>query len=103
VATAAFTEWRSHFQTVHEGLPARASGQASLLLAGVIEELDGIQFAYLDALRTGDQPSAVAAVGGLEASLLAIRDALLTDLGEVSNAVTGLIEESQTRLAPLLG
>jgi hypothetical protein len=103
VATAAFTEWRSHFQTVHEGLPARASGQASLLLAEVIEELDGIQVVYLDALRTGDQPSAVTAVEGLEASLMSIRDALLTDMGELSSAVTGLIEEAQTKLAPLLG
>lgn len=102
VATAAFTEWRASFENVYEGLPA-ISGQASAALEEVSNGLETAQTAYLDALRTGDSHAAVETIGVLKAQLQAVRNALLADMGEISTAVSGLLEDAKDRLDQLLG
>ena len=102
VATAAFTEWRSIFENVNEGLPAM-SGQASSALDEVSNSLDLAQTAYLDAMRTGDSHTAVETIGVLKAQLQTVRNALLTDMGEISTVVSGLLDDAKVTLDQLLG
>jgi hypothetical protein len=102
-ATAAFTEWRAGFEAVLEALPAGISGQSSLALDEIAAELEAVQTAYLDALRTGDRAAAVEAIGGLKADLAGVRQGLLTDMTGISDSVSAVIEQARERLALLLG
>jgi len=102
-ATAAFTEWRSGFEAIHEALPAGVTGQASAALDGVSGSLGSVQNAYLDALRTEDRAAAVEALGGLRADLTSVRTALITDMGEIGDSVSDLIDQARAELASLLG
>jgi hypothetical protein len=102
VATAAFAEWRSSFEAMHEALPAAGAGQAADALDRVSGDLEATQHAYLDALRTNDSHAAVEALGALRAELQSIRQALLVDMGEISNSVSGIIEQAEAKLERLL-
>jgi nicotinamide mononucleotide (NMN) deamidase PncC len=57
----------------------------------------------LDAIRTDNRTAAVEIVGTLRADLLGVRQAMLTDIGAVSDSVSALIEEARTNLSRLLG
>jgi hypothetical protein len=102
-ATAAFTEWRSGFEAIHEALPAGVAGQASAALDGLSGSLESVQNAYLDALRTEDRAAAVEALGGLRADLTSLRSALIADMGETGDSVADLIDQARVELASLLG
>ena len=102
VATAAFAEWRSSFEAMHEALPAAGAGQASDALDRVSGGLEATQHAYLDALATNDSHAAVEALGALRAELQSIRQALLVDMGEISSSVSGVIEQAEDKLERLL-
>jgi hypothetical protein len=102
-AAQAFSEWRSGFESVRAGLPTTAStGQAATALNELNVGLEAVQTAYLDALRTNNQPAAVEALGGLRAELQSIRQAMLLDMGEVSASVSALLEQAETKLGQLL-
>jgi hypothetical protein len=103
MATAAFTEWRAGFETIHEALPDAGTGLTSTALDQLAGGMDATQASYLDAMREGDRAGAVEAIGELKAALSAIRVALLADMGEISTSVTSLVEETRARLDPLLG
>ncbi len=102
-ATAAFSEWRSGFEAVHEALPTEVTGQAPTALDALSAHLETTQSAYLDALRTEDRAAAVEAIGTLRAELQQVRHALLVDMGEISVSVSALLERAEARLEQLIG
>ncbi|MGH8914869.1 MAG: hypothetical protein ACRDZM_10185, partial [Acidimicrobiia bacterium] len=102
-ATAAFTEWRSGFESVQSALPGEMAGQAATALAELSAGLETTQGAYLDALRTGDRAAAVEAIGVLRAQLQQVHHALLEDMAQTATSVSALIEQAEATLAPLLG
>ncbi len=102
-ATEAFTEWRAAFESVRAALPSGIADQASSALETISAGLETTQTAYLDAIRTDNRTSAVEIVGTLRADLLGVRQAMLTDIGAVSDSVSALIEEARTDLSRLLG
>ena len=102
LATAAFSEWRTNFEVMHEALPGGITGQASAALDTVSDSLEATQHAYLDALRVNDSHAAVEVLGGLRAQLQTIRLAMVTDMGEISGSVSGLIDQAQDKLDRLL-
>jgi hypothetical protein len=102
-ATDAFTEWRAGFETVRAALPSGIADQASAALETISAGLETTQTAYLDAIRTGDRTAAVEIVGTLRTDLLGVRQAMLSDVGAVSDSVSSMIEEARTDLTRLLG
>jgi hypothetical protein len=66
-------------------------------------DLEASQIGYLDALRTGNRTMAVEVLGNLRADLLAVRQAMLADITELSVAVSDQISDAMERLDPLLG
>ena len=102
-ATDAFTEWRAGFESVRAALPSGIADQASAALETISTGLETTQTAYLDAIRTGNRTAAVEIVGTLRADLLGVRQAMLSDIGAVSDSVTSVIEQARTDLARLLG
>jgi hypothetical protein len=102
-ATDAFTQWRTAFEAVSTALPDNVAPQASAALDRLTANLDQTQAAYLDALGTDNRGAAVEALGALRADLQEVRHAMITDVGAVSVAVSGLIDQAQDDLARLLG
>ena len=102
-ATDAFTEWRAGFESVRAALPSGIADQASAALETISTGLETTQTAYLDAIRTGNRTAAVEIVGTLRADLLGVRQAMLSDIGAVSDSVSSVIEQAKTDLARLLG
>ena len=102
-ATDAFTEWRAGFESIRAALPSGIADQASATLETISAGLETTQTAYLDAIRTGNRTAAVEVIGTLRADLLGVRQAMLTDIGTVSDSVSSLIEEARTDLTRLLG
>jgi len=101
-ATDAFTEWRAGFESVRAALPTGVADQASTALETISAGLETSQTAYLDAIRTGNRTAAVEIVGTLRADLLGVRQAMLSDIGVVSDSVSSLIDEARTDLTGLL-
>lgn len=102
-ATAAFTEWRAGFESVRAALPSGIADQSSAALETISAGLETTQTGYLDAIRAGNRTAAVEIVGTLRADLLGVRQAMLNDIGAVSDSVSSLIEEARTDLTRLLG
>ncbi|MGH8870544.1 MAG: hypothetical protein ACRDWS_01025 [Acidimicrobiia bacterium] len=102
-ATQAFTEWRAGLESVRAALPTGVAAQASAALEELSAGLEATQTDYLDALRTDNRTAAVEALGALRAELQTVRQAMLTDIGEISTEVSGLIDEARAGLARLLG
>jgi hypothetical protein len=102
-ATDAFTEWRAGFESIRAALPSGIAEQSSAVLETISAGLETTQTTYLDAIRTGNRTAAVEIVGTLRADLLGVRQAMLSDIGAVSDSVSSLIESARTDLSRLLG
>jgi hypothetical protein len=102
-ATEAFTEWRVGFESMVASLQIGVAVQTSTALELVGSDLEASQIGYLDALRTGNRTMAVEVLGNLRADLLAVRQAMLADITELSVAVSDQISDAMERLDPLLG
>jgi hypothetical protein len=102
-AADAFTEWRAGFESVRAALPSGIADQATAALETISSGLEATQTAYLDAIRTDNRTVAVEVVGTLRADLLGVRQAMLTDIGAVTESVDALIEQARDDLTRLLG
>jgi hypothetical protein len=102
-ATDAFTQWRTGFESVRAALPVDMAPQASAALDRLSSSLEQTQAAYLDAIGTDNRGAAVEALGALRAELQEVRHAMLTDVGDVSEAVSALIDQAREDLTGLLG
>jgi len=102
-ATEAYTEWRVGFESMVSSLQIGVADQASAALELVGSELETIQIGYLDALRTGNRTMAVEILGNLRADLLAVRQAMLADITDLSVSVSDQMRAAMTQLDRLLG
>lgn len=102
-ATEAFTEWRAGFESMVASLQIGVADQTSAALDSIGSELETVQIGYLDALRTGNRTLAVEVLGTLRADLLAVRQAMLADITELSASVSGQIGDALAKLDRLLG
>ncbi|HSK06505.1 MAG TPA: hypothetical protein VK990_03215, partial [Acidimicrobiia bacterium] len=84
-------------------LQTGVADQASAALASVASDLEVVQIGYLDALRTGNRTMAVEVLGNLRADLLAVRQAMLADISDISVSVSDQIGDAMDKLDPLLG
>jgi hypothetical protein len=102
-ATEAFTEWRVGFESMVASLQIGVADQTSAALELVVSDLEATQIGYLDALRTGNRTMAVEVLGNLRADLLAVRQAMLADVTDLSVAVSDRIRDAMEKLDRLLG
>ena len=102
-ATEAFTEWRTGFEAVRAALPTGVAMEASAALDHIVAGLDATQTAYLDAIRTDNRTVAVEVLGTLRSDLQGVRQAMLTEVGAISDSVSGLIDQAEDNLDRLLG
>ena len=102
-ATEAFTEWRAGFESVRASLPVGVAAQTSAALDEVSSGLEATQTGYLDALRTDNRTVAVEVLGNLRADLLAVRQAMLSDIAALSASVSDMIDDAREELDRLLG
>ena len=102
-ATEAFTEWRVGFESMIASLQLGVAVQTSAALDLAASDLEAVQIGYLDALRTGNRTMAVEVLGNLRADLLAVRQAMLADITDLSVFVSDQIGDAMEKLDPLLG
>jgi hypothetical protein len=70
---------------VRASLPVGVAAQTSAALDEVSSGLEATQTGYLDALRTDNRTVAVVVLGNLRADLLAVRQAMLSDIAALSD------------------